>query len=129
MSLLAELQDLARGLVYLSESDAPVKAFHWRGVLVDSEAALRTALRLEPTVPIKVVGVETFFAPMTTPQAGDDDEARADQARFAALVAKLLTLKDPQVYRVGDGPELRAFAIGTSPGGDAAGVRTQLTET
>lgn len=129
MSLLSELQDLAKGLVFLSESDAPVKPFHWRGIVVNSETTLREALRLEPTIPIELVGVEAFFAPMTTPQPGDDDEARADQARFSALVTKLLTLKDVQVYRVGAGPELRAFAIGTSPDGDAAGVRTRLTET
>ena len=129
MSLLSELQDLAKGLVFLSESDAPVKPFHWRGIVVNSEATLREALRLEPEMPIEIVGVEKFFAPMTTPQAGDDDEARADQARFSALVVKLLTLQEVQVYRVGGGPELRAFVIGTSPDGDAAGVRTRLTET
>lgn len=129
MSLLTELRAATKGLLFLSESDAPLKPFVWKGVTIDSGQALLARLKLDPATSVQEVPLTVFFAPMVTPQPGDDDEARADQARFSALVAQLSSLQNARVLRVGAGPEIMAYALGSTPDGDTAGVFTQLTET
>jgi histidine triad (HIT) family protein len=129
MSLLSELRSAVRGLIFMSESDAPLKPFVWKGVVIDSAAALLTHLEKDATIPVQEVALEKFFAPMTTPQSGDDDEAKADRVRFQALVAQLATLTETRVFRLGSGPEILVYVVGKTPDGSAAGVSTQLTET
>lgn len=129
MSLLSELRAATKDLLFLSESDAPLKPFVWKGVAIDSPTALLAHLQLPPTTPVKELPLAEFFAPMTTPQDGDDDAARADQARFSALVARLAALESPRAYRLGNGPEIPVYVLGKTAIGETAGLMTQLTET
>lgn len=129
MSLLSELRAATKGLLFLSESDAPLKPFVWKGTTIDSAAALLTYLKKDVTTPVQEVTLEKFFAPMSTPQDWDDDEAKADRARFQALVAQLAALTDTRVFRLGSGPEITVYVIGKTPDGSTAGVSTILTET
>jgi Nuclease A inhibitor-like protein len=129
MSVLTALRAATKGLLFLSESDAPLKAFLWKDVVIDSVEALLKHLGKDAATPAEEVALTEFFAPMTTPQSGDDDAARADQARFAALVAQLAALQETRVFRLGAGPEIEVFVVGKTPSGDTAGVSTQLTET
>ena len=129
MSVLSELRAATKGLLFLSESDGPLKAFVWKGVAVDSAAALLKQLHKDAATPVQEVELAKFFAPMTTPQDWDDDEAKADRARFQALVTQLAALTNTRVFRIGTGPEIPAYALGTTPDGSTAGVSTLLTET
>ncbi len=129
MSLLSELRAATKGLLFLSESDGPLKAFVWKGVVIDSPAALLVHLEKDAATPVQEVTLEKFFAPMTTSQDWDDDEAKADRVRFQALVAQLAVLTDTRVFRLGSGPEITVYVIGKTPDGSTAGVSTMLTET
>lgn len=129
MSVLSELRASTKGLLFLSESDAPIKAFVWKGVVIDSAGALLAHLGQAANTPVQEVALEQFFAPMTTPQDWDDDDAKADRVRFQALVAQLAALTATRVFRLGSGPELAVYAIGKTPDGSTAGVSTLLTET
>ena len=129
MSLLSELRAATKGLLFLSESDGPLKAFVWKGVAIDSAAALLVHLEKDAATPVQEVELAKFFAPMATPQDWDDDEAKADRGRFQALVAQLAALTNPRVFRLGSGPEILVYVIGKTPDGSTAGVSTMLTET
>ena len=129
MSLLSELRAATKGLLFLSESDGPLKAFVWKGVAIDSAAALLVHLEKDAATPVQEVELAKFFAPMTTPQDWDDDEGKADVVRFQALVTQLAALTNTRVFRIGTEPEILAYALGTTPDGHTAGVSTLLTET
>jgi hypothetical protein len=129
MSLLTDLRRATKGLLFLSESDAPLVAFVWKGVRIDSAAVLLAHLKKPADTPVTEVTLEAFFAPMTTPQSWHDDDARAELERFMALVGQLAALQTPRVYRLGAGPDVLAYCLGTTPDGHTAGVSTQLTET
>lgn len=129
MSLLSELRAATKGLLFLSESDGPLKAFVWKGVVIDSAAALLVRLGKDAATPVQEVELAKFFAPMSTPQDWDDDEAKADRARFQALVAQLAQLTNTRVFRLGSGPEITVYVVGKTPDGSTAGVSTMLTET
>ena len=96
MSVVIDLKSATKGLVVTSESDAPLKPFVWKGVTVDSQAALLAQLKLDAATPVTELSVEAFFAPFTTPQSWHTDEDKADLVRFTALVAQLSTLTDPK---------------------------------
>ena len=129
MSILTDLRKATKGLLFLSESDVPLQAFAWKGITIDSAATLLKHLKKDVATPVKEVPLVAFFAPMTTPRSGDDDAAKADQARFSALVARLSALTNCRVFRLGNGPEIDVYVVGQTPDGSAAGVRTKLTET
>ncbi|WP_395092218.1 nuclease A inhibitor family protein [Armatimonas sp.] len=129
MSVLTELRTAAKGLLFLSESDAPLKAFVWKGVAIDSAATLLKQLHKDAATPVQEIALTDFFAPMSTVQSWHDEAARADVVRFQALVAQLAALTNTRVFRIGTGPEILAYALGTTPDGHTAGVSTLLTET
>ena len=129
MSVLTELRTAAKGLLFLSESDAPLKAFVWKGVAIDSATALLKQLHKDAVTPVQEITLTDFFAPMATVQSWHDEAAKADVVRFQALVTQLAALSNTRVFRIGTGPEILAYALGTTPDGHTAGVSTLLTET
>nr|WP_309693850.1 nuclease A inhibitor family protein [Armatimonas sp.] len=129
MSVLTELRAAAKGLLFLSESDAPLKAFVWKSVTIDSAAALLKQLNKDAATSVQEIALTDFFAPMATAQSWHDEAAKADVARFQALVTQLAALKETRVFRLGAGPEIAVFVVGTTPDGHTAGVSTLLTET
>jgi len=133
MGILQDLKTATDGLLYSSESDAPLKPFLWPqidvGEILDP-AALLGYLELDPQTPVEPLTAEQFFAPMLFVDRWATDEDREIVLRFVALVELLGTaLKDTRVYRVGAGLELSVYVIGQTSEGDWAGVTTQLTET
>ena len=129
MSVLTELRAAAKGLLFLSESDAPLKAFLWKGVAIDSVAALLKQLNKDAATPVQEIALTDFFAPMATAQSWHDEAAKADVVRFQALVTQLAALTNTRVFRIGTEPGILAYALGTTPDGHTAGVSTLLTET
>ena len=146
-SPLAALRDAAKGLLFMSESDKPVKPFLWKGDAKSgdgaksepasgpfSEAALKTCAKIPDGATIKPLTVEEFFKPTTEKQDwfGPDETANAE--RFQALVDVLQkNLTDLTVCRVEGGEADKSivdvYVVGKTTGGDWAGVSTQLVET
>ena len=118
MSLLKKsLRVAAKGLIFISESDAPLVAVH----LTDAEFNA-----LDRTRPVPLA---TFFSPMTTPQPWHGEEERKSVERFARLVEALAKIDGATAYRQSDGPDIEVVIVGKDPSGGYTGVRTRLTET
>ena len=141
--VLKALQAAAKGLLFPSESDKPVKAFLWEGTgagsgAVDAAALKAAALKAAGKVPdgakTEVLTLEMFFDPVITPESwwGDEEKATAKQYQdlIAALNDNLTDLTVLRVEGIGDDSSLvDAYVLGRTSAGEIAGVSTQLIET
>lgn len=127
--LTARLAEACRGLVYISETDSPVKPFAFSGIDPSSDAAVIASLGLASDAPVEVYDFDDFFAKLTARKDwfGDDDLSRAEA--FAGLHDLLRSeLKDRRVLRVGR-VRIDILAFGTAPDGRSVGFRTFAVET
>jgi len=127
-ALLDEISQASAGLLFPSESDAPVQPFVWQGPF--SIAALRRAGGYSADMPIAALDVDEFFGPATRAY---DWHGPAEQERtqgFRALAELLKArLRDIAAYKVGESGTLDVFVVGQAEDGAWAGVRTQVVET
>ncbi len=138
---LDSLREASKGLLFMSESDRPVKPLLWKadGDTTKSGPISEDALKKDAKIPdgatIKPLTVEEFFKPATEKQDwfGPDETASAD--KFQALVDFMQkNLTDTKVFRVenshpDDKSLIDVYVVGKTTGGDWAGVSTQLVET
>nr|WP_281062606.1 nuclease A inhibitor family protein [Hymenobacter wooponensis] len=127
-SSLGQLQQLTKGLYFMSESDAPLEAVSFPAPSSMNDEAL-AKLAGQPT-DAKVEKQElTYFLRNHTADKGVlGDPALAN--RFKALQMYLKQeLEDVQVYRFGSGPQVPVLALGKTEDGKLAGFKTVLTET
>src|SRR5688500_18732613 len=85
---LKALQEAAEGLLFLSETDAPLESFFWPAqetppLTPDQLAKLAGA---PAKALIKTVKLETFFRPTTTEQEWHNEEEKDEVSRFKDLV-------------------------------------------
>ena len=100
-SIATQLKQASKGLLFLSETDAPVE--------------LRT--------------VDDFFAIATKEEDWHDEEERETVQQFQNLVSVLKhNLSQLQVYRIGS-TNIDAYIVGVAQSGDWAGLSTKLVET
>lgn len=124
------LQQASNGLVYTSETDAPLEAFAWTGGNdpITSEK-FRELSKTDPSKRIKEVSINDFFATQTERYDGQSEDEEKTVERFKDL-QKLITtqLADVKVFRVGD-VDVSYYVVGKTKGGDWAGVWTRAVET
>lgn len=127
---LQSLQQATEGLLFLSETDAPLVPFFWpqeNPVKITPEVLLPLA-GVAIDAPVKPVKLDAFFRPATKEEDWHNDEERAEAKRFQDLVKTLKsTLKDVVVFRVGE-TKIDVFIVGVIEGG-YAGLKTQIVET
>ncbi|AII54176.1 nuclease A inhibitor family protein [Hymenobacter sp. APR13] len=125
----AQLQQLTKGLLFLSESDAALEPVSYdapAGPLTD--AALLQAVGAEAGTKVEAQELTLFLRNHTADDGVLGDPAQAN--RFKALQMYLKQeLQDVKVYRVGTGPQVQAYALGRTASGKLAGFKTVLTET
>ncbi|WP_167855691.1 nuclease A inhibitor family protein [Hymenobacter fodinae] len=126
---LGQLQQLTKGLYFVSESDAPLEAVSFpapSGSLTDAELAKLAGQPADTKVEKQEL---TYFLRNHTADKGVlGDAALAN--RFKALQMFLKQeLEDVQVYRFGSGPQVPVLAFGKTEDGKLAGFKTVLTET
>lgn len=128
-AILSQLQQLVTNLFFLSESDAPLEVVSCprpEGPL--PSPALLEALGEPAAVPVQVVELNYFLRNHTTPDGVLGNPALA--ARYQALQDFMTQqLGKVQVYRIGNEPQLHAYALGEAVGPQLAGFKTVLTET
>jgi len=124
---LAQLQKLTKGLVFGSESEEPLEAVSYAAPTGDLPDAQLLQVLGEPA-DAKVEKVElTLFL---RNQTADTSKAGVDIAnRYKALQLYMKQeLDGAQVYRIGTGPQVHAYALGRDVAGRLAGFKTVLTE-
>jgi histidine triad (HIT) family protein len=126
---LAQLQKQTEGLLFRSESDAPLEAVSYAAPTGElSGAQLLQALGEPAGAKVEKVELTQFLRNHTadTGKAGSEKDAN----RFKALQFYLKQeLDGTQVYRIGTGPQVHAYALGRDVAGRLAGFKTVLTET
>jgi hypothetical protein len=126
---LVAIAEAARGLLYPSETDAPLEAYRFPAREEPSPEALLRAEARDPGTPVEEASVEDFFAPLVTPREGATEAEIEDARRWTALLVLLAReLADLRVYRVG-AVDIDAFVIGKHEQGAWIGLRTRLVET
>ena len=126
---LAQLQKLSAGLYFVSESDAPLEAVSYSapaGALPN--AALLQLLGEKPAEKVETVELTQFLRNHTADDGVLGDVALANKFKALQMYLKQ-ELDGVQVYRVGQEPQVRAYALGRTAAGQLAGFKTVLTET
>ena len=124
-----ELQKLVAGLHFLSESDAPLEAVAYAapgGEL--SNAALLKLLGEPADAKVEALELTQFLRNHTADDGVLDDVALSNRYKALQMFMKQ-ELDGTQVYRVGTGPQIHAYALGRTLDGVLAGFKTVLTET
>lgn len=132
-ALLKQLQQEVKGLLYTSESDAPIDAFVWKKADFGADTLTPAAIQHYKKLPADRKAAESkffdFFAPLTTSQSWYGDEEKATMQRFQQLVKTLqASITDLHVYTFGDTKQ-DVYIVGKAASGDFAGVHTKLVET
>lgn len=129
--LLQTLGKVTFGLLFPSESDAPLTPYTFPGPkgTEPTPAALLAAEHLPSDAPVETITVADLFDPFA--QAGDDasDEDKAEAARYRAIVDLLSReLTDLRVFRVGR-VDIDVYILGKDPSGNWLGLKTHVVET
>jgi histidine triad (HIT) family protein len=126
---VTQLQNLTKGLNFISESDAPLEPVSYAAPVGDlSDAALLQLLGEPADAKVEKVELTKFLSNHTADSGVTGNVATAN--RFKALQMYLKQeLDGMQVYRIGAGPQVHAYALGRDVAGKLAGFKTVLTET
>lgn len=118
-----------KGLHFMSESEAPLEAVAYAapgGAL--SNAALLQLLGEPAGTKVETVELTLFLRSHTADDGVLHDPALANRYKALQMFMKQ-NLDGVQVYCVGSGPQMRAYALGRTPDGTLAGFKTALPET
>lgn len=126
---LEQLRQLTEGLYFVSETDAPLTPVSYQAPAGEpSGAELLKLLNLPADTAVQTQELTHFLRNHT---ADDGVLGNVELAnRFKALQMYLKQeLEEVKVYRVGQGPQLEAYALGKTSSGKLAGFKTTLVET
>ena len=125
----AELQKLIAGLQFISESDAPLEAVAYAAPGGEVPNAALLKLLGEPAgAKVETVELTQFLRNHTADDGVLGDVALANRYKALQMFMKQ-DIDGVQVYRVGAGPQIHAYALGRTMDGTLAGFKTVLTET
>ena len=117
---LEALRKAAQGLVFTSETDAPLEAFVWPDGGGLSADRLRKQAGAEGDTAVEDMTLDDFFHAVP-----DEDKPKFDQLA-QVLKTQLTGLK---VYKIGDEAEKTVFIAGKTADGQWAGLKTTVVET
>jgi histidine triad (HIT) family protein len=117
---LAALQKAAKGLVYTSETDAPLEAFLWEDGGRLTKKHLLELAGAEAGTGVEESSLGEFFL-----AAPPEDKDRFD--KLAAAIGEQLS--GVKVYKIGDEAEKEAYIVGKTSDGRWGGLKTTVVET
>jgi hypothetical protein len=127
--VLKMISDAAKGLYYISETDAEIMPFLGSGATAVTREEILAQTGRSSDEHFEEVTPDAFFAELTRVQDWFGDPQKERAARFSALVDMLkLELTDLHVYRIGT-IRIDIYVVGLTSEGRLAGVRTQSVET
>lgn len=130
-ALLSALEKAASGLLFMSETDAPLTPLDasTRPFATLDDQAVRELAGHPAGDPVEVISVDELFRNAVLDQPWHTPKEREDARRFRELVALIKArLPDARVYRVGR-ISIDVLILGTGPGGSAIGLQTRVVET
>jgi len=126
---LQQIEELTKGLYYVSESDAPLEAVSYDAPGGELNETTLHKVLVEPTsAKIQTLELTQFLRNHTADEGVLGDVDLANRYKALQLFMKQ-ELSDTKVYRVGSGPQIYAYALGRSTEGKLVGFKTVLTET
>ena len=125
---VAQLQQLAQGLYYVSESDAPLEVVSYPAPAEVDKATVLKLAGLPPDTPYEEQDLLYFLRNHTADDGVLQDPALANRYKALQMFMKQ-ELDGTVVYRLGSSPQIQAYALGQTAGGELAGFKTVLTET
>jgi histidine triad (HIT) family protein len=126
---LAQLQQLTQGLNFISESEAPLVPVSYAAPTGDLPDAALLALLGEPAqAKVEKVELTLFLRDHTADHGVLGDVKLANRYKALQLFMKQ-ELDSTQVYCIGTGPQLHAYALGRDAAGHLAGFKTEITTT
>ena len=128
-TLLDRLRAASAGLLFPSETDAPLEPFELASPTLAPQAILQAGSYPAGTA-VTSRDIDSFFAPATTPRDWHSPAEQEAVRQFQALVALLKQqLQDLQVYRVGESGTIDVYIVGRAADGALIGLRTHVVET
>lgn len=126
---IAKLEHAIDGLLFPSETDAPIYVFVWRDKAPFSPQALLMHRGYGSTTPIQETSIDRFFRSVTTPRDWHGPEERARVQQFTALRDLLQAeLSDVTVYKIGTSA-IDVYVVGRDQSGNYLGITTHVVET
>ena len=133
-SLVEKLQNATSGLLYLSETDAPLEPFFWKNEAAEgkfNESVTSEMVGKYAQVDasqLKTQSLATFFKPVATEEDWHNEEEKAEVQKFQSLRDLLKSeLKNIKVFRT-PGAQKQVYVVGQTEGG-FAGLKTTVVET
>jgi hypothetical protein len=118
--IVKEMNAAAKGLLFPSESDAPIEAFTWPGGDgPPTEAVVRTNAKVKKDTPVQQIALTDLTR--TIPE-----ESRGDFLPLFGLLAHHLS--GTTVFKVGE-VNMDVYIVGRTTDGQYAGVKTEVVET
>jgi hypothetical protein len=118
--ILRELKDATKGLLFPSETDAPIEVFAWPGGAgPPDEAALRANAKVDKSAPVERITLADLAK--TIPE-----ESRGDFLPLFGLLAHHLS--GTTVFKVGE-VNIDVYVVGRTTDGQFAGIKTRVVET
>jgi hypothetical protein len=119
-AVLDALQKASKGLVFVSETDAPLEPFAWpNGGALTKDRLLELA-GAEKGTAVEQTTLADFFRAVPS----------EDKAKFQALAKTLQEqLSGIKVYKAGDEAEKQVYVVGKTADGRWAGLKTTVVET
>jgi Nuclease A inhibitor-like protein len=113
------LKQAAKGLTFVSETDAKLEPFLWEGGGELDEKRIRELAGAEADAAVESMSVADFFRAVPP----------ENRAKFDKLVNVLQEqLSCVKVYKVGDEAEKQAYIVATTGDGQWAGLKTTVVE-
>ncbi len=112
------IKNATRGLLFPSETDAPIEAFAWPAGPV-SAAGVLSATGTTPKTKVEEVSLAEFFRAVPRDLRGD---------YFNLLLAIADHLSGVKVFKIGE-TRMTVYVVGTTADSNRAGVKTLVVET
>lgn len=127
--VLEVLRQASEGLLFRSETDAPIEPFFWPDAAPVAPSAELVASHAKAEVKaVKTRSLTTFFRPTITEQEWHNAQEKAEVKRFQILRETVKSsLKAAKVFRVGK-VEVEVYVVGQVMDG-YAGFKTRVVET
>jgi len=128
-SLVPRLENACEGLIFISETDAPVKPFAGSAAAAITPQTILEQTGRPPNEPVEERDFDEFFERLIAIREwyGEDEKGRAK--KFLELYSLLKEfLRDRKVFRIGR-TRLDIYAVGSDKDGNLAGVSTYAVET